>query len=153
MAPKSDKENKDPKKSGPASSNPTAKPSSKKAKEEDDDDDIDEDESETPKAAAKKGAKATTSKTKKKSEDEDEDEDEDEKEGEEEVDEWDKVEEDEEWDPDFDEFDVPKSKTKKAAPGGKKTAKAEDDDLGLDDDLKNMDLFNDNGFDEEEEDF
>ncbi len=149
MAPKSDKENKDPKKSGPASSKPVAKPSSKKAKEEDDDDEDDE-EMDSPKSTAKKGPKATASKTKKKSDEEDDDE---EVEGEDEVDEWDKVEEDEEWDPDFDEFDVPKSKTKKAAPGGKKPAKADDDELGLDDEFKNMDLFNDNGFDEEEEDF
>ncbi len=72
---------------------------------------------------------------------------------EDEVDEWDKVEEEEEWDPDFDEFDVPKSKTKKAHPAERKLPKAEEDDLGLDDEYKNMDLFNDNGFDEEEEDF
>ena len=108
------------------------------------------DEVEAPKSAAKKGPKATASKTKKKS---DEDEEDDDEEGEEEVDEWDKVEEEEEWDPDFDEFDVPRSKTKKAAPGGKKAAKGEEDELGLDDEYKNMDLFNENGFEEEEEDF
>jgi DNA-directed RNA polymerase subunit delta len=149
MVPKSDKENKDSKKSGPASSKATVKPSSKKIKEEDEDDE-DEDESETPKAAAKKGVKATASKTKKKS---DEDDDDDDVEGEDEVDEWDKVEEEEEWDPDFDEFDVPKSKTKKPATGGKKATKGDEDDLGLDEEFKNMDLFNDNGFDEDEEDF
>jgi DNA-directed RNA polymerase subunit delta len=150
MVPKSDKENKDSKKSGPASPKPTAKPSSKK-KEEDDDDEEDDEEIESPKSPAKKGPKATASKTKKKS-DEDDDDEED-AEGEDEVDEWDKVEEDEEWDPDFDEFDVPRSKTKKAAPGGKKATKGEEDELGLDDEYKNMDLFNDTGFDEEEEDF
>ena len=72
------------------------------------------------------------------------------------MDEWDKVEEDEEWDPDFDEFDIPRSKAKKggAAVPGKKTAKGSDeDDLGLDDEFKNLDLFNDNGFEEEEDDF
>jgi DNA-directed RNA polymerase subunit delta len=150
MAPKSDKENKDSKKSAPATSKPIAKPSSKKAKEEDDEDDDEDDEVVTPKSTAKKGPKTTASKTKKKS---DEDDDDDDVEGEDEVDDWDKVEEDEEWDPDFDEFDVPRSKTKKAAPGGKKAAKPEEDELGLEDDYKNMDLFNDNGFDEEEEDF
>ena len=44
MAPKSDKENKDSKKSGPASSKPTAKPSSKKVKEDDDDEEDDDEE-------------------------------------------------------------------------------------------------------------
>ncbi|HEY8733266.1 MAG TPA: hypothetical protein VIL90_01790 [Puia sp.] len=151
MAPKSDKENKGLKKSGPASSKPVAKPASKKIKEEEDDG-VDDEEVEAPKTTAKKGVKATASKTKKKSEDDDDD-DEAEGETEDEVDEWDKVEEDEEWDPDFDEFDVPRSKTKKAAPGGKKAAKGEEDELGLDEEYKNMDLFNDNGFDEEEEDF
>jgi DNA-directed RNA polymerase subunit delta len=150
MVPKSDKENKGLKKSGPASPKPTAKPSSKKTIEDDDDEEENEEEVDSPKSAAKKGPKATASKTKKKSDEDDED---DEEEGEDEVDEWDKVEEDEEWDPDFDEFDVPRSKTKKAAPGGKKAAKGEEDDLGLDDDYKNMDLFNDSGFEEEEEDF
>jgi DNA-directed RNA polymerase subunit delta len=150
MVPKSDKENKGLKKSGPASSKPTVKPSSKKVKEDDDDEEEDDDEVETPKSAAKKGLKATASKTKRKSDEEDDD---DEEEGEEEVDEWDKVEEDEEWDPDFDEFDVPRSKTKKAAPGGKKAAKGDEDELGLDDEYKNMDLFNENGFEDEEEDF
>ncbi|HEV3221532.1 MAG TPA: hypothetical protein VGZ90_01570 [Puia sp.] len=150
MVPKSDKENKGLKKSGPASSKPTAKPSPKKAKEDDDDEDDDDDEVETPKSAAKKGLKATASKTKKKS---DEDDDDEEEEGEDEVDEWDKVEEEEEWDPDFDEFDVPRSKTKKAAPGGKKAAKGDEDELGLDDEYKNMDLFNENGFEDEDEDF
>jgi len=70
------------------------------------------------------------------------------------VDDWEKVEEEEEWDPDFDEFDVPKSKTKKATTGGapKKTAKGDDDDLGLDEDFKDLDLFGDGDF-EEEDDF
>ena len=36
-------------------------------------------------------------------------------------DEWEKADEDDNWDPDFDEFDVPKSEAKKSA--GKKAAK------------------------------
>jgi len=50
-------------------------------------------------------------------------------------------EEDDNWDPDFDEFDVPKSKVKKATGGGAK--KKDDDDLGLDDDFKEFGLFDD----------
>jgi sodium/potassium-transporting ATPase subunit alpha len=71
------------------------------------------------------------------------------------VDEWEKVEEEEEWDPDFDEFDIPKSKTKKPpTTGTKKGAKGvEEEDLGIDEEFKDLDLFNDSGFDEEEDDF
>ena len=70
-------------------------------------------------------------------------------------DDWEKVEEEEEWDPDFDEFDIPKSKTKKGATGSgtPKKGKAEDEDLGVDDDFKDMDLFNDSGFDDEDDDY
>ena len=67
------------------------------------------------------------------------------------VDEWEKVEEEEEWDPDFEEFDVPKSKGKKAAgPAGKKGVE-EEDDFKVDDEFK--DLF-DGGddFDDDEDD-
>ena len=73
-----------------------------------------------------------------------------------EVDEWEKVEEEEEWDPDFDEFDVPKSKSKKStgsSPAKKTTKGAADDDLGLDDDFKDLDLFGESDFDEEDDDF
>ena len=75
----------------------------------------------------------------------------------EEVDEWEKVEEEEEWDPDFDEFDIPKSKTKKSTGGN--TSKENDQRpatrmiWGLDEDFKDLDLFNESGFDEEEDDF
>ena len=48
-------------------------------------------------------------------------------------------------------FHVPKPKKQHRAE--KKPPRAEEDELGLDEDFKNMDLFNDNGFDEEEEDF
>ena len=66
-------------------------------------------------------------------------------------DDWEKVEEEDDWDPDFEEFDLPKSKTKKST-GTKKPGK-EEDDLGIDDEFKDMDLFNDSGFDDEEDDF
>ena len=51
------------------------------------------------------------------------------------ADDWEKPEEDDSWDPDFDEFDVPKSKVKKS--GLKKTAK-EEEDFKADDDFKEM---------------
>ena len=69
------------------------------------------------------------------------------------MDDWDKPEEeDDSWDPDFEEFDLPKSKAKKSSGGGKK-GKGDDDDLGLDDDFKDMDLFNDSNLDDEEDDY
>ncbi|HEY4876732.1 MAG TPA: hypothetical protein VIH86_14230, partial [Puia sp.] len=58
--------------------------------------------------------------------------------------------------PDFDEFDVPKSKSKKSSSGstgagaGKKAAKT--DDLDFDEDLKDLDLFSEERFDDDEED-
>ncbi len=69
-----------------------------------------------------------------------------------EVDEWNKVEEEEEWDPDFDEFDVPKSKSKKSAPGGGTKKAGKEEELDLDEDFKDLDLFGEERFDEEEED-
>src|SRR5580698_71696 len=86
--------------------------------------------------APKKGAKSAKGKSADDDDDEDVDVDDD----------WEKVEEDEDWDPDFDEFDIPKSKAKKSSTGGGKSKK-EEDDLGLDDEFKDMDLFNDSGFD------
>jgi hypothetical protein len=85
--------------------NPTEESSAKpkkaaaKSKDIDEDDDLDLDEE---KPTKKGGASANE-------DDEDDDVDVD--------DEWDKAEEDESWDPDFQEFDVPKSGSKKA--GGK----------------------------------
>ena len=61
------------------------------------------------------------------------------------------MEEEEEWDPDFEEFDLPKSKAKKT-PGGKKPAD-DDEDFKIDEEFKDLDLFNDRGFDDDEEDF
>jgi len=64
----------------------------------------------------------------KKSKSADEEEDEPEQE-----DEWEKTDEEDSWDPDFDEFDVPKSRTAKS--GGKKEEEGlnfeEEEDLGL----------------------
>jgi sodium/potassium-transporting ATPase subunit alpha len=54
---------------------------------------------------------------------------------------------------DFEEFDLPKSKAKKAAGTAGKKAGKEEDDASFDDEFKDMDLFNDSGFDEEEDDF
>ena len=54
-----------------------------------------------------------------------------------------------EWDPDFEEFDVPKSRK-----GGKKEGEEEEDfKFEEDEEFKDLDLFNDGGFDDEEEDF
>jgi sodium/potassium-transporting ATPase subunit alpha len=52
-----------------------------------------------------------------------------------EADGWNKA--DEDWDPDFAEFDLPKSKTAKKSPGGKKGAK-DDDDFKIDDEFKDL---------------
>ena len=65
------------------------------------------------------------------------------------MDEWEKPEEEENWDPDFEEFDVPKSKGKKSTTAGGKKA-GEDDDFKLEDD-EFKDLFNDKGYDDDEE--
>ena len=50
-------------------------------------------------------------------------------------------------------FPSPKRKKSTGGNTSKKAAKGEEDDLGLDDDFKDLDLFNDSGFDEEEDDF
>jgi DNA-directed RNA polymerase subunit delta len=148
MASKPDKEKKDSKKSAPEPKTNPGKTAAKPRKEGEVEEDEEEEDSENQPAPVKKTVKAGAKVKKEDEEDDDEFEDEVE-----EVDEWEKVEEEEEWDPDFDEFDLPKSRIKKAT-GTKKGAKgAEEEDLGLDDDFKDMDLFNDGGFDEEEEDF
>ena len=58
--------------------------------------------------------------------------------------------EEDDWDPDFEEFDLPKSKK-----GGGKKGEEEEEDVKFeeDEDFKDMDLFNDSGFDDEDEDF
>jgi len=89
---------------------------------------------------------ATPKKSGKSSKEEDDDDDDDV-----EDDNWNKDEtEDEEWDPDFEEFDLPKSKGKKVVGGAKKGAE-EEEDFKVDDEFK--DLFNDGAsLDEDEED-
>ena len=59
-----------------------------------------------------------------------------------------KRQEEEDWDPDFEEFDVPKSKGKKAVTGGKKVLE-EDDEFKIDEEFK--DLLNDKDFDDDDE--
>ena len=122
-------------------------PKSRKAAEDDDDEDA-EDDVDIEKTSAKKSAKGSS----KKGKDEEDDDDDDDVEV---VDEWEKPEEEEEWDPDFEEFDLPKSKTKKVAgPTGKKTGKGEEeDDVAFDEEFKDLDLFNDSSLDEDEDDY
>ena len=69
-------------------------------------------------------------------------------------DDWEKSEEDDDWDPDFDEFDIPKSKGAKKSPAAGKKKADEDDDFKLDEDFKEFDLFNDkdSGFDDDDDD-
>jgi len=129
------------KKSAPKAAEEKAeKPSPKsKKKIEDEDGDDDEDFEDEPKAKA----------SSRKKEDDDDDDDDVEVE-----DDWEKVEEEENWDPDFDEFDIPKSKSKKGPATPKKSGRGGEDDLGMDDEFKDMDLFNDSGgYDDEEDDY
>ena len=135
-------------KSAPNSGNeiPKKEPAKAKNELEDDEEFLDEeDETESIKGSSKKTAKTTS----KKGKEEDDDDEQDEKEV---VDEWEKPEEEDSWDPDFEEFDIPKSRGKKITPAGGKKAAADEDDFALDEDLKEFDLFNDSGFDDEEDD-
>ena len=100
----------------------------------DDDDDLDVDD-ETPK---KKGKASSSKKVR------DDDEDDDDVEVE---DEWEKS-EDDDFDPDFEEFDVPKSKGKKSTKKGK-----EDEDFEVEDDFKSLDLFDEGDDLFEDDDF
>lgn len=122
----------------------------KQDEDEDDDDELEEDGAPVSKSASKKAGKDATKKSK--GEDEEDDEEGDDVD---EVDDWDKVEEEEEWDPDFDEFDIPKSKVKKSTGtgGAKKAGAKEEDDFSFEDDeFKDMGLFNDS-VDDDEDDF
>lgn len=86
---------------------------------------------------------------KKKAEEEEDDDDDSEDDS---KDDWEKgeEEEEEEWDPDFDEFDLPKS-GKKAGKG--KGGSDEDDDVKIDDDMNEFDdLFGDGGDDFDDDD-
>jgi nucleolin len=150
MAAKSDKDKKPTgRKPSAADKGQADKPDPKPKKDLDDDDDDFDDDDDT-KPAAKKAAKSAPVKKSKDDDDDDEDDDFDE----DEKDEWEKVEEEENWDPDFDEFDIPKSrggsKSSTSKPG--KKGADEDDDFKLDDDFKEFGLFNDTGFDDGEED-
>jgi DNA-directed RNA polymerase subunit delta len=143
MTTKSGKENKSAGKTGSASVKADAKkasPKTKKVLEEDDDDELDGDEMET--APVKKSGKPVASSKKAKDDDDDDEVDDA-------PDDWEKPEEEEEWDPDFQEFDVPNSKGKKASTPGKKSG-ADDDFKFEEDELK--DLFDDKEFDDDEED-
>ena len=111
-----------------------AKGKSVKKKADEDDDDLEEEET-PPKKSVKSSKK-----------DDDDDDDADDVED----DDWNKEDAEEDaWDPDFEEFDLPKSKGKKAPGAGKKAAD-EEEDFKVDDEFK--DLFNDGALDEEEDD-
>lgn len=150
MAPKSDKETPGRKSAAPKKSSPKSS-ANPKTEIDGDDEDLEQDDDDDVKPSSVKALKEGS---KKKSGDED---DEDDVDIPDEVDEWEKPEEEDSWDPDFEEFDVPKSKVKKSTgkekTGGAGTKKpAADDDLGVDDDFKEFDLFNDSGFDGDDDD-
>jgi hypothetical protein len=114
------------------------KETSKPAKQmEEGDPDEEVEDVETP-SAVKKGGKTSSRKSV---------EDDDEADVDDGPDEWEKPEEEEEWDPDFEEFDLPKSTGKKT---GKKAAGDEDDFKFEDDEFK--DLLGDKNYDDDEED-
>lgn len=122
----------------PAARKAPAKPTSKKKEEEDPDED-----DESPKAKAVAGRAASTAKARTAPDDEDADDDDP-------VDDWEKPEEEDNWDPDFEEFDVPKSKSTRKTAG----KKGDDDDFAIDDEFKDMGLFDDSsGYDDEEDDY
>lgn len=147
MASKPDKEKKPSGKTTTASGKDSEKNISSRPKkqmeEEDELEDTDEIET-TP--ISKKGGKASPVSKKGKVDDDDEAADDV-------VDDWDKVEEEEEWDPDFEEFDLPKSKGKKAGGGAAGKKGIDEEDFKIDDEFKDLGLFNDSNFDEEEDDF
>lgn len=64
-------------------------------------------------------------------------------------DDWEKPEDDDNWDPDFEEFDVPKSKVKKTP--GKKSS--DEDEFSVDDEFKDLGFFDDDssGFESEDD--
>jgi len=125
MAAKSDKEPKFPKK-GSAEINSASKKPSKSKKQLEEEDELEDDEVI---GVSKKTSKVSGSKG--------DDDNEEDVELDVEADDWNKADEDEDWDPDFAEFDLPKSKTAKKAPGGKKGAK-DDDDFKIDDEFKDL---------------
>lgn len=142
MASKPNKQPKGSKDSSPKEGKVKETGKAKKPLEDDDNDDsLDDDTpvSKKPVSSAKKNV--------------DDDDDDDDIAPEEEVDEWEKVEDDDDnWDPDFDEFDVPKSKSGKKVPGAKKGGD-EDDDFKIDEEFKDMLGGSSKGFDDEDDDF
>jgi hypothetical protein len=101
-----------------------------KTKKVEDDKDLD-DEDIAPKKSSKKAS------------DDDDDDEDDDVDGAEE--------DDDEWDPDFEEFDLPKSRKGK---GGSKAEEEEDFKVEDTEDFKDLDLFNDSeSFDDEDDDF
>ncbi len=123
----------------------SASAKNKKSSEDEDDEDLGDDVKDADKKSSLKKPSASTKKKK-------ENEDDDEGDAEEIEDTWDKGEEEDiNWDPDFDEFDIPKSKgTKKAGTTDKKGG--EEDDFKVDEDFKEFELFNDTVFDDDEDD-
>jgi len=114
----------------------------KQMEEEDEDDELEDGDADV--KPSKKAGKATVSSKKDKDEDDDD--------GPDEVDEWEKVEEEENWDPDFEEFDIPKSKGKKSTGVAGKKGVEEEEEFKVDDEFK--DLFEGgDDFDEEEDDY
>ena len=143
MTPKSEKDTKSTNKKKTVTKAIQSKPSSKSTKKiEEDDFDFNEEDMET----LKSSKKSTFPKSTKKITDDDE---EDEVE-----DDWTKVDEvDSSWDPDFEEFDIPKSKNKNKAgglPKKRKRREEEDDDydFSMDDDFKDL---NNDSLDEEDD--
>ena len=122
MAAKPDNE-KTPKKAAPKAGVDAKKTGTKSRKQYEEDNDLGVDDDEKP----TKGKKVATSKGVS------DDDDLDEIEEEESI----KPEEDEDWDPDFDEFDLPKSTAKKTGTL-KKTPKDDDDDFKIDDEFKDL---------------
>ncbi|MEO7265423.1 MAG: hypothetical protein ABIW38_10940 [Ferruginibacter sp.] len=149
MAPKSDNTKKSVAKNTVAGNKVDVKKNATSPVDEDlDDDALDElDEEVIPKTSKSKSAP----KSKKAKADDEEDDDADIEE--ETADDWEKTEEDENWDPDFDEFDIPKSGAKKV---GKKKP-GDEDDLKIDEDFKEFGLFDDmdggggTGFDDDDD--
>jgi DNA-directed RNA polymerase subunit delta len=123
----------------PVSRKSPSKTPSKKDPEEDT-----EDDEASPAAKSTAGRTASAAKSKKPESDDDDGDDE------EPVDDWEKPEEEDNWDPDFAEFDVPKSKNTRKTPG----KKGDDDDFAIDDEFKDMGLFDDSpGYDDEDDDY
>lgn len=137
-------------KSEPKAPKETPKKAVSKPKKQMEDDELEEDEDDDDTGSVKSTSNKSPKPAAKKGKDNDEDEEETDVE---EVDDWEKPEEEDSWDPDFEEFDLPKSKAKKSSTAGKKAGKGEEDDLSIDEDFKDMDLFNDSGIDDDEDDY